>query len=73
MSETELQSFNFLVAEQGYYRETWHSRRKAFYILLNFHKEIRLRETIKPLHEKGYFTKSEYLPTYPTGSKLYIF
>ena len=38
---------------------------------LNFilNKEKRLREIIKPLHEKGCFTKSEFLNICPTGSK----
>ena len=38
---------------------------------LNFtlKKEKRLREIIKPLYEKGCFTKSEYLKICPTGSK----
>ena len=38
---------------------------------LNFilNKEKRLREIIKPLHEKGCFTKSEFLKICPTGSK----
>ena len=38
---------------------------------LNFilNKEKRLREIIKPLYEKGCFTKSEFLKICPTGSK----
>ena len=38
---------------------------------LNFirNKEKRLREIIKPLYEKGCFTKSEYSKICPTGSK----
>ena len=38
---------------------------------LNFilNKEKRLREIIKPLHEKGCFIKSEFLKICPTGSK----
>ena len=38
---------------------------------LNFilSKAKRLREIIKPLYEKGYFTKSKYLKIFPTGSK----
>ena len=38
---------------------------------LNFipNKEKRLKEIIKPLYEKGCFTKSEYLKICPTGSK----
>ena len=38
---------------------------------LNFilNKEKRLREIIKPLYEKGCFTKSEFLKIFPTGSK----
>ena len=38
---------------------------------LNFilNKENRLREIIKPLYEKGCFTKSKFLKIWPTGSK----
>ena len=40
---------------------------KHLYFTLN--KEKRLREIIKPLYEKGCFTKGEFLKICPTGSK----